>query len=110
MASKIFRITSTPDTPGDYFLEAVYAGIFGGSAVAIFFLLVDILNGQPLFTPSLLGSVLVLGADATDVAAVRLDAVFYFSIIHVTAFTALGRRLGGREEKRTSRPSSPASR
>ncbi len=90
MASKIFKITSTPETPGDYFLEAVYAGIFGGSAVAIFFLLVDILNGQPLFTPSLLGSVLVLGADATDVATVRLDAVFYFSIIHVTAFTALG--------------------
>lgn len=90
MASKIFKITSTPDTLGDYLLEAVYAGIFGGSAVAIFFLVTDILAGQPLFTPSLLGSVLVLGADATDVAAVRLDAVFYFSVIHIVAFTALG--------------------
>ena len=75
-ASKIFKITSTPQTPGEYFLEAVYAGIFGGSAVAIFFLVTDILAGQPLFTPSLLGSVLGLGADASDVAAVRFDAVF----------------------------------
>ncbi len=90
MAGKIFRITSTPNTPFEYLLEAVYAGILGGSAVAGFFLFTDILAGQPLFTPSLLGSVLVLGADATEVAAVRLDAVFYFSIIHVTAFTALG--------------------
>jgi hypothetical protein len=89
-ASKIFKITSTPQTPGEYFLEAVYAGIFGGSAVAIFFLVSDILSGQPLFTPSLLGSVLVLGADATDAVAVRLDAVLYFSIIHIAAFTALG--------------------
>ena len=90
MASKIFRITSTPETPGEYLLEAVYAGIFGGSAVAIFFLFSDILNGQPFFTPSLLGSVLVLGADATDVAALRFDAVFYFSVLHIAAFTALG--------------------
>ena len=90
MASKIFKITSTPETLGDYLLEAVYAGTFGGSAVAIFFLFTDMLAGQPFFTPSLLGSVLVLGADAADVAAVRLDAVFYFSVIHIVAFTALG--------------------
>ncbi len=95
MASKIFKITSTPDTPAEYLLEAVYAGIFGGSAVAIFFLFTDVLSGQPLFTPSLLGSVLFLGADATDVVAVRvaevrIDAVFYFSVIHIAAFTALG--------------------
>jgi hypothetical protein len=90
MAPKIFRINSTPNTLGEYFLEAVYAGIFGGSAVAICFLFIDILNGQPLFTPSLLGSVLFLGFDATEVASVRLDAVFYFSLVHVAGFTALG--------------------
>ncbi len=90
MASKIFKITSTPETPGEYLLEAIYAGILGGSAVAIFFLFTDILAGQPFFTPSLLGSVLVLGAEAADVGAVRLDAVFYFSVIHIVAFTALG--------------------
>ena len=90
MAGKIFRITSTPTTPSEYLLEAVYAGIFGGTAVAGFFLFTDMLAGQPFFTPSLLGSVLVLGADAADVAAVRLDAVFYFSVIHIVAFTALG--------------------
>jgi len=90
MAPKIFRITSTPNTLGEYFLEAVYAGIFGGSAVAICFLFIDILNGQPLFTPSLMGSVLFLGVAAEDVTQVHLAAVAYFSLVHIAAFAALG--------------------
>ena len=48
------------------------------------------MSGRPLFTPSLLGSVLVLGADAKDVLSVRPDAVVYFSFIHMAGFTALG--------------------
>ena len=90
MASKIFKITSRPTTTNEYLLEALYAGIFGGSAVALFFLVDDLMAGRPLFTPSLLGSVLVFGAEAKDVLVVRFDAVVYFSIIHIAAFTALG--------------------
>jgi hypothetical protein len=51
---------------------------------------VDLLNGRPLFTPSLIGSVLFLGATAQDVTTVELSAVFYFSLVHVGAFTLLG--------------------
>ncbi len=80
MARKIFKITSAPTTKGEYLLEALYAGVFGGVGVALFFLVVDIVAGRPLFTPSLLGSVLVFGSEAKDVLSVRLDAVAYFSI------------------------------
>lgn len=90
MASKIFKITCAPSTTGEYLVEALYAGIFGGSAVALFFLVIDIMAGQPLFTPSLLGSVLVFGAEPNDVLPVRFDAVAYFSIVHIAAFTVLG--------------------
>ncbi len=90
MAWKIFKITSRPTTTGEYLVEALYAGIFGGSAVAVFFLVADIMAGRPLFTPSLLGSVLFFGAEAKDVLSVRFDAVVYFSIVHIAAFTVLG--------------------
>jgi hypothetical protein len=71
-------------------LESLYVGVIGGSSVAFFFLVVDLANGQPLFTPSLIGSVLFQGAAAQDVTTVQLGAVFSFSLAHIAAFTALG--------------------
>jgi tRNA threonylcarbamoyladenosine modification (KEOPS) complex Pcc1 subunit len=79
-----------PNTPIEFFLEALYAGVLGGSAVALLFLVADLVDGRPFFTPSLLGSVIFHGASAEDVAKVHLDAVAYFSIVHVAAFAALG--------------------
>ncbi len=81
---------SGPNTPAEFIQEALFAGLLGGSAVALFFLVVDVLDGQPYFTPSLIGSVLFQGAAAEDVTGVSLDAVASFSVLHVLAFTALG--------------------
>ena len=74
----------------DIVFDSVYSGVLGGSAVALYFLVIDFLNGQPLFTPSLLGSVLFLGAAAEDVTTARPDAIAYFSLAHIAVFTALG--------------------
>jgi hypothetical protein len=76
--------------PADLLLDAFSSGALGGSAVALFFLVVDLMDGRPLFTPSLLGSVLFHGIPAEDVATVRADAVAYYSIVHVLGFAALG--------------------
>ncbi len=84
------RRASIPNTPGDFLLESLYAGVLGGSAVALFFLVADLLDGRPFFTPSLIGSVMFHGVSAAEVAKVRLDVVAYFSIVHIAAFTALG--------------------
>ncbi len=81
---------SIPRTPSELLLESLYVGVLGGSAVAIFFLVVDLLEGRPLFTPSLIGSVMFEGAHAQEVASVQLGAVFYFSLVHMAAFTVLG--------------------
>ncbi len=82
--------TSIPNTSREFLLESFYAGVLGGSAVALFFLVADLLDGQPLFTPSLIGSVLFLGVSTEDVATVRPDAIAYFSLVHIFAFTSLG--------------------
>ena len=73
-------------------LEALYAGVISGSAVALLFLLLDVMDGRPLFTPSLLGSVLFLGVDA-EAVKVRFDAIAYFSLLHIALFIALGAAL-----------------
>jgi hypothetical protein len=76
--------------PGDLIYDAFYAGGIGGSIVALFFLAIDVWNGQPLYTPSMLGSVLFLGSEAAGVADVRLDMVAAFTLVHFAAFGALG--------------------
>ena len=80
----------TPSTRGEFLFESLYVGVLGGSAVALFFLVADLFDGRPFFTPSLIGSVLFGGVAAEDVAKVHLDAVAYFSIVHIAAFTGLG--------------------
>ena len=81
---------SIPRTPSELLLESLYVGAIGGLAVALFFLVIDLANGQPLFTPSLIGSVMFQGAAAHEVAGVQLGAAFYYSLVHIAAFTLLG--------------------
>ncbi len=81
---------SFPKTPSEFLVESLYAGVLGGSAVALFFLVADLLDGQPLFTPSLIGSVLFLGVSPEDVTKVHLGAVAYFSLVHFAACAAVG--------------------
>ena len=77
-------------TTREFLLDSLSLGMLGGSAVAAFFLVVDFMDGQPLFTPSLMGSVLFLGVAAEDVTGTHLGAVAYFSIVHIATFAALG--------------------
>jgi hypothetical protein len=79
-----------PPTIADILYESFYSGAIGGAVVALFFLVLDTVGGQPLFTPSLVGSVLFFGEAADAVSAVRLDAVALTTIVHLVAFMLLG--------------------
>jgi len=70
--------------------ESLYCAAIGGSVIALFFLVIDAYNGQPLFTPSLLGGVLFGRADASSISEVRMDWVAYATINHFLVFTAIG--------------------
>lgn len=75
---------------GDLVFDAFYVGGIGGSIVALFFLLRDLWHGEALFTPSLVGSALLLGTPAGEVSEVRLDMVAAFTALHFAAFSLLG--------------------
>ena len=70
--------------------EGVLCGIIGATAVAVFFLLVDSLQAHPLWTPSLLGSVLFLGLPVEEVDAVSATMVFAYTGVHVLLFLLAG--------------------
>lgn len=74
----------------DFVFEAFYSGAVGGSIVAMFFFVVDVLQGQPLFTPSLLGSIIFGGMSPDAVGGIRLDMVAYYSVLHFVAFGLVG--------------------
>ena len=74
----------------DFLYDGVYSGALGGCVVALFFLGLDAVRGEPLFTPSLLGHILFLRVPPEAVTEVRLDLVAYFSILHVSGFASLG--------------------
>lgn len=77
-------------TTEDFLYDSFYSASIGASAVALFFLAIDSIQGQPFFTPSLLGAVMFQGAEAASVSDVRLDMVAYYSAIHMLAFGLLG--------------------
>lgn len=66
------------------------AGLLGAAAVAGWFLAVDALARQPLFTPGALGSVLFLGAAGPEQVRVTTGTVVGYSVVHVAAFLLVG--------------------
>ncbi len=81
---------SMPKTPSELLLESLYVGALGGSTVALFFLVIDLSAGRPLFTPALIASVMFHGATAQELVTVQLGSVFYVSLVHMAAFTVIG--------------------
>lgn len=70
--------------------DGFVAGVVGGASVAVFFLIVDALGGRPLFTPSLLGSVFLLGKDPQSLVSVDMRMVVAYTGIHMLVFVAIG--------------------
>jgi hypothetical protein len=88
-------VAPAPHAPGasataDLIFDSIYSGAIGGSVIALFFLVADTIFAQPLFTPSLIGTVLFTHAPPEAVTEVRLDMVAYMSIVHFASFGALG--------------------
>jgi hypothetical protein len=70
--------------------DGFVSGVIGGAIVAVFFLIVDAIAGHPLMTPTLLGSVFLLGKSAADVTAVQAPVVVSYTAVHMLAFIAAG--------------------
>ena len=75
--------------------EGAIGGLIGAAGIAIWYLIADTLAGHPFFTPSVLGStVLVLlsgsGLGAVQIEPVSASLVLMFSVAHGATFIVIG--------------------
>lgn len=77
-----------PATMGAIAAEGVTAGFLAAFAVAVIFLVVDLLAGQPLDTPRKLGSLLMSGTIAG--AGSAASPVALYTLFHFAAFSLAG--------------------
>ena len=68
---------------GGVLREGVVAGLVGATVVAVWFLVIDAVQGEPLRTPRLLGSGILGQGEA-------LAAVLSYTVVHGLAFVAVG--------------------
>jgi hypothetical protein len=72
-------------------MEGFITGIIGAGVVAAWFLLLDTIQHVPLWTPSLLGTVLFKGTDAAARhVAVDPGMVAAYTLVHHAAFISVG--------------------
>lgn len=74
----------------DLLYETFYAGAIGGSLLAFLFLVSDAVHGKAFFTPSVLGSTLLLGTPLEPTPSTSLEAVAWFTVVHFALFGILG--------------------
>ena len=68
--------------------EGVVAGFLGATAVAVWFFVVDLIAGRPLYTPTILGEGLIsIFGKSPEAPAVN---VIWYTIFHYAAFTLVG--------------------
>ncbi len=71
--------------------EGLIGGLVGAATVAIWFLIIDSLQGRPLYTPSVLGAALFQRGAAPWLDAVpNLEMVLMFTWVHGLAFVVVG--------------------
>lgn len=70
--------------------EGTVAGLLGAAVVAVWFLLFDVMRGEPFFTPGALGSAIFLGASSVTQVAVSAWTVGGYTVVHLAAFVVTG--------------------
>lgn len=73
--------------------EGLAAGLIGAATMALWFFIIDLINGHPLYTPAVLGNVVFHGV--TDANALRqpdasFEIIVAFTWFHGLVFCALG--------------------
>jgi hypothetical protein len=93
MATSVSAPTTTPYDSTRVVQDGIIAGVLAAAAVALWFFVFDAVRGRPLYTPSVLGTVL-FGRDASlgslEATPVSLDKVLMFTWMHGLVFAVLG--------------------
>lgn len=73
--------------------EGIVAGIIGAATIAIWFLILDTINGRPLYTPTVLGTALFRqgqGLAAPENLPISADMVLMYTWVHGLVFCVIG--------------------
>lgn len=70
--------------------KGLVTGLIGAGAVALFFLVLDIVRGRPFFTPAALGSLLFLGAASPTEVHVGVAVIAAYTLVHLAVFAGMG--------------------
>jgi hypothetical protein len=92
-ATSTVTVDDAPPDTSRLYQEGIVAGILGAATIALWFLVVDAINGRPLWTPTVLGTVLFRGGaglTAPESVAVSAEMVLMFTWVHGLVFVALG--------------------
>jgi hypothetical protein len=78
------------ETLGRVAREGFIAGLIGAGGVALWFLIVDSVSGQPFYTPALLGSAVFWGLRDPALVHITFPAIIGYTMVHVVAFWFAG--------------------
>jgi hypothetical protein len=73
--------------------EGMLAGITGALTIALWFFVVDAIQGRPFFTPSVLGTALFKGGAGLAIGQslpISFEVVLMFTWVHALIFIAIG--------------------
>lgn len=70
--------------------EGLIAGVIGAAVIAAWFLVLDLAQGRPFYTPSMLGTALFKGVGAIASTTISFETVAVFTWIHFLVFAFLG--------------------
>jgi hypothetical protein len=73
--------------------EGIVAGVIGAATLAIWFLILDTINGRPLYTPTVLGTALFrrgAGLASPERLPISFEMVLLYSWVHGLVFAVIG--------------------
>ncbi len=80
----------TRTTASEILLDGLFTGMIGALLVAGWFLVLDLAMGRPLWTPAMLGSVLLHGANGAQMTAIQPLDVAAYTAVHFLVFIVVG--------------------
>ena len=92
-ATKSVLPRSDPEEISRLYLEGIVAGVIGAATIAIWFLILDTVNGRPLYTPTVLGTALFRrgeGLASPESLPISFEMVLLYTWVHGLVFAVIG--------------------
>jgi len=85
--------TSQPSELPRVYIEGISAGILGAATIAVWFLILDVFNGRPFYTPNVLGNALFhhgMQPEELQTLPISLEMVLTYTWVHALVFCVIG--------------------